>query len=54
MLRRTGGRAPQVPVNMTLNGTEGRRVAEGPVTSGLSFLKTAPDYQGFVPYNARA
>jgi flagellar biosynthesis protein FlhG len=53
MLRRTATRPPQVLVNMSLNGTEGRRVAETLLASARSFLKCEPDYLGFIPYDAR-
>jgi flagellar biosynthesis protein FlhG len=53
MLRRTGSRAPQVLVNMALNGTEGRRIAETLSASARSFLRAVPDYLGFIPYDAR-
>ena len=53
MLRRTGTRAPKVLVNMSLNGTEGRRVADTLLASAQSFLKVVPDYAGFIPYDTR-
>jgi flagellar biosynthesis protein FlhG len=53
MLRRTGSRAPQVLVNMALNGTEGRRTAETLLASARSFLRSVPEYLGFIPYDAR-
>jgi flagellar biosynthesis protein FlhG len=53
MLRRTLTRTPQVLVNMALNGTEGRRIADTLLASAQSFLKTAPDYLGFIPFDAR-
>lgn len=53
MLRRTGARAPQVLVNMALNGTEGRRMADTLLAAVQSFLKIVPDYVGYIPYDAR-
>lgn len=53
MLRRTGARAPQVLVNMALNGTEGRRIADTLRASAKSFLKAVPDYLGFIPFDPR-
>ena len=53
MLRRTASRAPQVLVNMALNGTEGRRTAKTLLASARSFLRVAPEYLGFIPYDAR-
>jgi flagellar biosynthesis protein FlhG len=53
MLRRTGARAPQVLVNMALNGTEGRRIADTLLSASQSFLRVVPDYIGFIPYDAR-
>jgi len=53
MLRKTGSRAPRVIVNMALNATEGRRIAEALLSSAKAFLKVIPDYLGFVPFDAR-
>ena len=53
MLRKTGARAPQVLVNMALNGTEGRRIADTLLAASQSFLRAVPDYVGFIPYDAR-
>lgn len=53
MLRRTGARAPQVLVNMALNGTEGRRIADTLLQAAQSFLRIVPDYVGFIPFDAR-
>ncbi len=53
MLRRTGTRAPQLLVNMALNSTEGRRVAEALISSSRAFLKIAPNYLGWIPFDAR-
>jgi flagellar biosynthesis protein FlhG len=38
---------------MALNATEGRRVADALIGSANAFLKAAPDYLGFIPYDAR-
>jgi flagellar biosynthesis protein FlhG len=53
MLRRTGSRTPQILVNMALNVTEGRRIADTLATSARSFLGSVPEYLGFVPFDAR-
>ena len=53
LLRRTTTRVPQLVVNMTLNATEGRRIADALMTSARAFLKCAPDYLGHIPYDAR-
>ena len=53
LLRRTTTRMPQALVNMALNATEGRRVADALIGSANAFLKTAPDYLGFIPFDAR-
>ncbi|HUO91087.1 MAG TPA: P-loop NTPase [Rhizomicrobium sp.] len=53
LLRRTTTRVPQILVNMALNATEGRRIAEALIGSARAFLKAAPDYLGFIPYDPR-
>jgi len=53
LLRRTTARVPQLLVNMALNATEGRRVAEALMSSARAFLKSTPDYLGFIPFDAR-
>ncbi|MEJ1967331.1 MAG: P-loop NTPase [Rhizomicrobium sp.] len=53
LLRRTTARVPQALVNMALNATEGRRIADALIGSAQAFLKAAPDYLGFIPYDAR-
>lgn len=53
LLRRTTSRAPQILVNQALNATEGRRTADALIASARSFLKTAPEYLGFVPFDSR-
>lgn len=53
MLRRTRTRAPQILVNMALNVTEGRRIADTLATSARSFLGSAPEYLGYIPFDAR-
>ncbi len=40
-------------MNMSLNGTEGRRVAETLEASARSFLKAKQEYLGFIPHDAR-
>lgn len=53
LLRRTTARIPQLLVNMALNATEGRRIAEALMKSAHSFLRRAPEYLGFIPYDPR-
>ena len=53
MLRRTGGRVPQVLVNMALNANEGRRIADTLQASAKSFLHIVPNYLGFIPFDPR-
>ncbi len=53
LLRRTTSRVPQILVNMALNATEGRRVAEALMASARAFLKATPDYLGFIPCDTR-
>jgi len=53
LLRRTTARVPQLLVNMALNATEGRRIAEALTASARAFLKCAPEFLGHVPYDAR-
>ena len=53
LLRRTTSRVPQLLVNMALNATEGRRIAEALMTSARAFLKATPEYLGFIPYDSR-
>ncbi|HEY0107873.1 MAG TPA: P-loop NTPase [Rhizomicrobium sp.] len=53
LLRRTASRAPQILVNMALNATEGRRIADALMTSARSFLRSTPDYLGFIPCDPR-
>jgi flagellar biosynthesis protein FlhG len=53
LLRRTTTRMPQILVNMALNATEGRRIADALIGSARAFLTSAPDYLGFIPYDPR-
>lgn len=53
LLRRTTSRVPQVLVNMALNATEGRRIADALLASARAFLKATPEFLGHVPYDAR-
>jgi flagellar biosynthesis protein FlhG len=53
LLRRTTTRIPQILVNMALNATEGRRIADALIGSAQAFLKSAPDYLGSIPYDPR-
>jgi flagellar biosynthesis protein FlhG len=53
LLRRTTTRVPQILVNMALNATEGRRIADALMTSARAFLRATPDYLGYVPYDTR-
>ena len=53
LLRRTTSRVPQIVVNMALNATEGRRVAQALTESARAFLKCTPDFLGFIPYDPR-
>lgn len=52
-LRRTGGRAPALVVNMASGEAEARRTAEALMKSSRTFLKTAPAMLGFVPNDMR-
>ena len=53
MLKRTGGRAPSLVVNMAASASEARRTADALVRSARTFLKITPSYLGFVPNDAR-
>lgn len=53
LLRRTGGRAPALLVNMATGDAEARRTAEALTKSARTFLKTAPVTLGFVPNDMR-
>jgi flagellar biosynthesis protein FlhG len=53
MLRRTGGRAPAIVVNMAAGTGEAKRTADALIRSAQTFLKTVPAYLGFVPSDAR-
>ena len=53
LLRRTTTRVPQLLVNMALNATEGRRIADALTASARAFLRAEPDYLGFIPYDTR-
>ena len=53
LLRRTTSRVPQLLVNMALNATEGRRIAEALMASARAFLKATPEYLGFIPCDTR-
>ncbi|MGB8602311.1 MAG: P-loop NTPase [Rhizomicrobium sp.] len=49
MARRTGGRMPSLIVNRASNANEAERTAEALKTASRTFLRTTPDYLGFVP-----
>jgi flagellar biosynthesis protein FlhG len=53
LLRRTTTRVPQLIVNMALNATEGRRVAQALTESARAFLRCTPDFLGTIPYDPR-
>ncbi|MBS0473302.1 MAG: P-loop NTPase [Proteobacteria bacterium] len=53
MLRRTTSRLPQVLVNMAMNATEGRRVAEALAGSAQAFLRATPESAGAIPFDPR-
>ena len=53
VLKRTGGRAPGIVVNMAANPAEAKRTADALTTSARSFLKASPAYLGFVPNDMR-
>ncbi|MBV9541227.1 MAG: P-loop NTPase [Alphaproteobacteria bacterium] len=53
LLRRTASRLPQVLVNQALNQMEGRRVADALIGSCKAFLKTVPEYLGYIPFDPR-
>ncbi len=52
-LKRTGGRAPGLLVNMAANAPEAKRTAEALTNSARNFLKVAPPYLGFIPTDMR-
>jgi flagellar biosynthesis protein FlhG len=52
-LKRTGGRAPSLLVNMAANAAEAKRTAEALTHSARTFLKASPAYLGFVPTDMR-
>jgi len=53
VLKRNGGRAPSLVVNMAVNAAEAKRTADALTTSARSFLKATPAYLGFVPNDGR-
>jgi flagellar biosynthesis protein FlhG len=53
MLKRTGGRAPAIVVNMAAGTGEAKRTADALIRSAQTFLKIAPAYLGFVPSDLR-
>ena len=53
VLKRTGGRAPALVVNMAASAFEARRTAEALANSARTFLKASPAYLGFVPNDLR-
>ncbi len=53
VLKRTGGRAPALVVNMAASAPEARRTAEALTNSARIFLKASPAYLGFVPSDMR-
>lgn len=53
VLKRTGGRAPGLLVNMATGAPEAKRTADALTNSARSFLKASPAYLGFVPNDMR-
>ena len=53
MMRRTGGRLPSLVVNRASGASEAKRTAEALIQSARTFLKSAPNYLGFVPEDQR-
>ena len=53
LLKRTGGRAPALLVNMAASEAEAKRTAEALVKSSRTFLKASPAAIGFVPNDMR-
>jgi len=53
MVKRTGGRAPAIVINMAGSTAEAKRTAETLIRSAQSFLKVAPDYLGHIPHDPR-
>lgn len=53
VLKRTGGRAPALLVNMATGAPEAKRTAEALTNSARNFLKLSPAYLGFVPNDMR-
>lgn len=53
LLRRTTSRVPRILVNMALNATEGRRIADALIASAQAFLKATPEFLGFIPFDSR-
>lgn len=53
VLKRTGGRAPALVVNMAANAPEAKRTGEALINSARNFLKATPAYLGFVPTDVR-
>lgn len=54
MARRTGGRMPSLVVNRAAGASEAERTAEALKTASRTFLRTVPDYLGFVPDDPKA
>ena len=52
-LRRAGGRIPAIAVNCASSAAEARRTAEALQNSARTFLKAAPGYLGYIPYDVR-
>jgi flagellar biosynthesis protein FlhG len=53
LLKRTGGRAPAIAVNMAAGAGEAKRTADALIRSAQTFLKVTPAYLGFVPNDLR-
>jgi flagellar biosynthesis protein FlhG len=53
LLKRTGGRAPAIAVNMVAGAGEAKRTADALIRSAQTFLKVTPAYLGFVPNDVR-
>ncbi|MGC9954017.1 MAG: P-loop NTPase [Rhizomicrobium sp.] len=53
MVKRTGGRAPAIVINLAAGAGEAKRTADALIRSAQTFLKVMPDYLGFVPNDLR-
>ncbi len=54
MLKRTGGRAPSIVVNLASGAGDAKRTADALLRSAQVFLNASPAYLGYVPHDPHA